>query len=88
MFVSLCLPDPGSGPESPQGAAFQHRQKHGVNDNEARRPVVNAQPVPSKLRNQLVRKQQVLDEKLSPLSPAGLQLINTGTAAKTKGRRL
>lgn len=69
-----CVPDPGCCPQSPQGTAFQHRQQHGVDDNEARCPVVNGQPVPSKLCYQLVRKQKVLHQKLCPLSPAGLQL--------------
>lgn len=74
----MCVPDGGSGPEAPQGAALQHRQQHGVDDDEAGRPVVNGQPVPRELRYQLVGKQQVLHQKLRPLAPTGLQLTDGG----------
>lgn len=75
----LYLPDRSSCPESPQSAAFQHRQQHGVNNNKARSPVVDSQPVPGKFSYQLVWKQEVLYKKLCPLSPAGLQLSMKGT---------
>lgn len=70
------VPDPNSGPQAPQGTALQHRQQHSINDDEARRPIVNVQPVPGELCYQLVWKQEELHKKLCPLSPTGLQLTN------------
>lgn len=76
--LSLEVPDWGCRPEPPQRASLKDREQHGVDDDEAGRPVVDGQPVPCKLCNQLVWKNQVFHQKLCPLLPAGLQLTETG----------
>lgn len=75
MFT-LYVPDPSRCPEPPQSATLEHREQHGVNDNKAGCPVVDGQPVPGKLGNQLIWKHAVFDKELHPLSPAGFQLTN------------
>lgn len=64
-----------SRPDPPKREQLQNREQHGIDDQEARCPVVDLQPVPGKLRDQLVRKKGVLDEEFSPLLPRGLPQV-------------